>query len=238
MTTVIVTRPSGKQSGALQLFKQAGFEVFSAPCFAATTNYDIKAEWLNQASLADVVVVLNSHAIDACLDIDPNFCIQNNDKVLAIGTAVQQHWQHCFGQTIHQAGGNSEAVIDQLKQIKPKSIAVFSALGGRELIKSFALQQGINYTQINCYNKTELPLDLPAWQALLEKGEALALTVNSGAPLEHIKSQLPQKLWQALIQHPVVTGAQRISDMAYEMGFAKVLTANSPSNRDMLKTLL
>lgn len=237
MTTVIVTRPLGKQNDALQLFKQAGLEVFSAPCFAAETNRNIKAEWLHQSSLAESVVVLNTHAIDACLDISPNFRIEDNSKVLAIGAAVQKRWQLSFGQEIKNAGGDSEAVIRCLAKSKPSSLTVFTALGGRELIKSYALEQRINYCQVNCYTKAELPLNLTAWQTLIAKDQAIVLTANSSAPLHFIQSQLPQPLWQAVIQNPIVTGAKRISDLAIHLGFSNIVTADSPSNQDILKAI-
>ena len=46
---------------------------------------------------------------------------------------------------------------------------VLTAAGGRELIKSFALKQGLSFSQINCYVRKEVALDVTAWQQLMAK---------------------------------------------------------------------
>ena len=120
-----------------------------------------------------------------------------------------------------------------MKQWQPDNITILTAAGGRELIKAHALENRINCVQLNCYIKQALLLDIPAWQAVLKQDKAI-LTANSGQLLHHIKSQLPDILWQQLSEKPLITAAPRISKMAAQLGFVDIQTAQSPSNQDML----
>lgn len=238
MTTVIITRPKSKQKDALKTFKSNGFDVFSAPCFDATPNTNIKTEWLSQATQSDVLIILNSHAIDAVLKKNPDFSVSQQTRVIGIGEAVAVHWQKHFNHPIIQAGGNSESVIAHLEQIKPNNTTVLTSSGGREIIKAYALEKRIHFVQLNCYTKRHLVLDLAAWQTILNNQADLILTANSGQLLLHIQNQLPDDLWQKILATPLITGAPRISEVAKKLGFIEIQTANSPSNQDMLQALI
>ncbi|WP_154222631.1 uroporphyrinogen-III synthase [Marinicella rhabdoformis] len=238
MTTVIITRPKSKQQAALKIFKAQGFEVLSAPCINATSNPNIKLQWIEQAGQTEVLIVLNSHAIDALLTRYPGFSVSDKTQVIGIGKAVTSHWKKHLKAPITEASGNSESVIAILDRIKPRNITVLTSLGGRELIKAYALVKRINFTQLNCYIKQQLPLDLTAWQAVLANQKGVILTANSGQLLHLIQSQLPDHLWQQLLSSPLVTGASRITEMATQLGFKNTHTAQSPSNQDMLRAAI
>ncbi len=237
-TTIIITRPVSKQQAALDTFSAAGFDVFSAPCFDTIPNPNIKMDWLTQAAGAEVLVILNSHAIDAVLAKQADFTVGQHTQVIAIGNAVTTHWQKHFDHPVFNASGNSESVIKHIEQLKPKNITTLTAAGGRELIKSYALIKRINFIQLNCYIKKALPLDLMSWQKAITDHKYSVLTANSGELLAHIQNQLTTAMWNQLLEKPLVTGSERITKLATTMGFYDVITANSPSNEDMLKALI
>lgn len=238
MTTVIITRPISKQKEALKIFSSQGFDVFSAPCFTAMPNHNFQKEWLKSAINCDVLVILNSHAIDAMLHHDKTFNVSETTQVIGIGDAVAAYWRAHFESPITQAQGHSESVIAHLEHLKPQNLTVLTTQGGRELIKAYALKQAINFKQLNCYTKQAIKLNIKTWQGLLKGNEDLILTANSGQILHYIKSQLPEHLWHILLGVRLICGSERISTLAAQLGFINVNTAPSPSNHDILSTLV
>ncbi len=234
---VIITRPKPKITNTIKYYQQLGLSCFQAPCIDVITAPGLKSTWLELAQKTTCLIVLSSHAIEHALRVKKDFFVEDPGVVIAVGAAVQREWKKRFGQDIINAGGNSEAVIKQIQQRKVNHICVLTAAGGREKIKQYALENRINLTQINCYQRKKLPLDLLCWHLLVNK-HMTVLTATSGEILQHIEESLDPQDWQILLKRPVVVGSSRIGQLAEKQGFLKVIVAQSPSNQDMAKAVL
>lgn len=233
---LILTRPRSKMAQAMADYQAKGWSCIEAPCIDTITTPGLKPEWLASAEQAPCLVVLSSHAIHHARQIKPDFRVSHPERVIAVGPAVQQAWQQTFGQTIIDAGGDSEAVIALLEQRDVRRLTVLTAAGGRELIKSHALKHRIDYHQINCYQRIRLALDVQQWQQALHQGDVI-LTATSGQIIHHIKQQLPDDLWQSLLSQAVVVPSKRVASVAAQTGFTDVVLAEAASNQAMIHAI-
>lgn len=235
--TIIITRPSSKQQAAKEHYQQAGFNSFPLPCFQAQPKLKLTTDQLHSIETAQVLIILNSHALTFLEQQSLNFDPKQMPRIIAIGPAAAQKWQHHHKQhiTIINHGG-SEQIIRQLEQIKPRQITVLTAPNGRKLIKQYAAKHAIEYQQINSYHRQPLKLPEAQLNQTLQTTTCL-LTATSGQIITHLQQQLKPKTWQKLQQTPIICGSLRIAQLARQQQFTQIHTATSPSNQHMLQTI-
>ncbi len=234
MTAVIITRPQLSIKAAADTYKKAGFDVYTSPCFAIETNHSIQPQWLHIE--ADVWVILSVHALNHALLLAADLKPSDNTRVVAVGPAVANAWKQHFEHSIeYHPLMNSEGVIETLKQLKPQSVKILTTLGGRDLIKTHCMTEKISYSQINSYHRIMLPIELDGLGRLFNKraGNTVVLTATSSGILSYFMSQLSLDLRTQFLSQPLVVGAQRIADLANEMGFKRIHLAANPSDQAM-----
>ena len=234
MTAVIITRPNASIGQTAEVYTQAGFDVFKAPCFAIKTSDSVQTQWLKAP--ADVWIVLSVHALHHALLIAPELMPAIDTRVIAVGPAVEKVWRKHFDHAItSHPWMNSEGVIELLKTSKPKSVKILTTGDGRELIKSHCMQQRISYAQINTYQRIPLTIDVSGLLDLYQSAtdNPVILTATSSGILSQFMSQLPTDLHALVLSQPVVVGAQWIAAHAKEMGFVNIHLAASPSDQAM-----
>jgi uroporphyrinogen-III synthase len=229
MTTVIVTRPKPVVEKTAAVYREAGFEVFKAPCFDIQTSSTVQAEWLT--AHADSWLVLSVHALKHALKIVPKLQPEKTTRVIAVGPAVAKAWKKQFGQDIEfHPLMNSEGVIELLKKYQPKSIKILTTGDGRDLIRSHCMSQQISYSQINTYQRIPLPLDSEALFELYDNNQPVILTATSSGILQQFMANLSIELSDKIKAQPLVVGAKRIASIAKELGFKTVHTADNPGD--------
>jgi uroporphyrinogen-III synthase len=234
MPTVIVTRPKPALDQATKIYQKAGFAVFPAPCFEIQTNSSIQATWLKAES--DVWLVLSVHALTHALLIAPDLQPLATTQVIAVGPAVVKAWKKIFDHPITSHPlMNSEGVIDLLKVYQPKSVKILTTSEGRNLIKSYCMDQAISYSQFNTYQRVSLHINQTELAELYEdkNHEKVILSATSGGILQHFINQCSAELKSQVLSSPLVVGAQRIADLAQELGFSEIYLAENPSNEAM-----
>lgn len=239
MTTAIITRPNTSIAQTTEVYSNAGFEVFQAPCFAIKTSGSVQTQWLKAP--ADVWIVLSVHALQHALLIVPDLMLDIDTRVIAVGPAVEKAWNEHFDHAItSHPWMNSEGVIELLKKSKPNSVKIFTTADGRDLIKRHCMQAHISYAQINTYQRIPLTIDQAELRALYEHTteKAVVLTATSSGILNEFMSQLSTDLQPKVLSQPVVVGAQRIAGLAEHLGFDDIHVATSPSDEDMCEAVV
>ncbi len=234
MTTVIITRPDISVNTSSETYQNEGFEVFEAPCFSITTNQSLPAQWLE--SPTEIWIILSVHALQHALVIAPSLKPENNTQVIAVGPAVVQAWKTYFDHEItYHPWMNSEGVIELLKNIAPSSVKILTTDGGRSLIKNHCMKRSISYAQLNTYLRIPLEFDQNGlYQLFQNKGKCQpVLTMTSCGILTQFMSQLGAELSMMVLVEPIVVGAQRIADLAQELGFLNIHLAGNPSDQAM-----
>jgi len=236
MVAVILTRPQGSVEQTAAVYQQAGFDVFLAPCFDIQTNSSVQTKWLHTP--ADVWVILSVHALQHALLIDPDLCPETHTKVIAVGPAVVNAWQQHFNHPIHSHPNmNSEGVIELIKQENPRAVKILTTGGGRDLLRSYCMQQRISYSQINTYERRPLVIENKAVNKLFQQAKPPVLTATSVGILQHFMSQLDADNAAKIKTSPLVAGSQRIQQAAQDMGFNHIHVAEDPSDVAMCEAV-
>jgi len=238
MTTVVITRPQHRLVTAEEDYQQAGFETLSMPCFAVQTNTEVTPEQLALAERAPLILIFNSNAIKHLLLLKPDFTLSEKTTVMGVGEGVANYWQNHFDQPIlTPASQDSAGMTALLDHYQPESLVILTAAGGLDVVRRYCVDKQIHYQQINTYQRVPLVLDFRPLELLLSQSQSTVLTATSGLILRHFWRQCPDNLKPDMSRLPLISGAQRITDIAKELGFQKVFTAETPSNADMITAL-
>lgn len=236
MTTVVITRPQHRIEQAEEDYQQAGFETLAMPCFAVQTNIEVTPEQLAQAERAPLILIFNSNAIKHLLLLKPDFTLSEETSVMGVGEGVADYWQDHFDQPIlTPASQDSAGMMALLDHHQPDSLVILTAAGGLDLVRRYCVKHQIHYQQINTYQRVPMVLNFEPFSEVLHQQPIL--TATSGLILEHFWQQCPDDLKPELSRLPLISGAQRITGIAQELGFQEVYTAHSPSNTDMIEAL-
>ncbi len=234
MTTAILTRPDTSIALTAETYSKAGLNVFQAPCFTIKTNDTVQPQWLQTP--AEIWVILSVHGLKHALIIAPELAPTKETSVIAIGPAVEKAWKKHFDHDITSHPlMNSEGVVELLKQAKPSSVKILTTGDGRDVIKSHCMQHCISYAQLNTYQRIPLSIDHQALLELYQKksNDEVVLTATSSGILKQFMSLLSTELHSTVLSQPLVVGAQRIADLAQELGFINIHLAASPSDEAM-----
>jgi uroporphyrinogen-III synthase len=238
MTTVVITRPQHRINKAEEDYQQAGFETLSMPCFAIQSNTEVTPEQLALAERAPLILIFNSNAIKHLLLLKPDFTLSEQTRVMGVGEGVAEYWQDHFDQPIlTPASQDSAGMVALLDHYQPESLVILTAAGGLDVVRRYCVDKQIHYQQINTYQRVPLVLDFQPMAMLMKQSQRTVLTATSGLILQHFWRQCPDNMKPEISQLPLISGAQRITDIAEELGFQEVFTADSPSNTDMIAAL-
>lgn len=238
MTTVVLTRPQHRMAKTQQAYQQAGFDPLCMPCFAIQTNTEVTPEQLARAERAPLILIFNSNAIKHLLLLKPDFTLSEQTTVMGVGDGVADYWQNHFDQPIlTPASQDSAGMMALLDHYQPDSLVILTAAGGLDLVRRYCIERQIHYQQINTYQRVPLALDFQPLAATLKRGDQPVLTATSGLILEHFWQQCPDDLKTAVSRLPLVSGAERITEIAQDLGFKDIFTADSPANSDMINRL-
>ncbi|MCX7544931.1 uroporphyrinogen-III synthase [Marinicella gelatinilytica] len=239
MTTVVLSRPQHRIPAAQHDYQQAGYKTLSMPCFAVQTNTEVTPEQLAQAERAPLLLIFNSNAIKHLLLLKPDFTLSQNTTVMGVGEGVADYWQAHFDQPIlTPASQDSAGMMALLDHHRPENLVILTAAGGLDLVRRYCIDKQIHYQQINTYQRVPLSLDFEPLKQSLDEKKSVVLTATSGLILQHFWQQCPDNLKTKICELPLISGAERISNIAKDLGFHKVVIADSPSNQDMIAALI
>ncbi|MCW8870369.1 MAG: uroporphyrinogen-III synthase, partial [Proteobacteria bacterium] len=185
-----------------------------------------------------LILIFNSNAVKHLLLLKPDFTLSEKTTVMGVGEGVANYWQNHFDQPIlTPATQDSAGMTALLDHYQPESLVILTAAGGLDVVRRYCIDKQIHYQQINTYQRVPLVLDFGPLELLLNQSQPTVMTATSGLILRHFWRQCPDNLKPAISQLPLISGAQRITEIAKELGFQKVFTAETPSNADMITAL-
>ncbi len=238
MSTVVITRPQHRIEQTEEDYRQAGFETLAMPCFAIQTNTEVTPEQLAQAERTPLLLIFNSNAIKHLLLLKPDFTLSEDTMVMGVGEGVARYWQDHFDQPIlTPASQDSAGMMALLDHHQPERLVILTAAGGLDLVRRYCIERQIHYQQINTYQRLPLPLDFKPLAALLDRQKPVILTATSGLILKHFWQQCPEEMKTELTGLTLISGAERITGIAQDLGFENIYTAASPGNSDMIHAL-
>jgi uroporphyrinogen-III synthase len=241
--TVLNTRPLALQSSTDEAFTQHGFNTINFPCIEISQvgNPQSVVKKLTAIKPNDFIIFTSQYAVRHAFKIYPEFSLPHNATVITVGSKTAHVLeQHYTGHIWTPKQQSSEGVIDLLKGFSEhQNIRLISAENGRDVMRSYALKNDIDFQQINVY-KRQLPKFDHKTIQLIKKTNPLIILATSETTLNHLKILL-KNVRDDLLNQKILCASARIQDKAKSLGFNKSLnmeTANPLLMAEKLKSIL
>jgi|GEM_PF-2017523 len=230
--TILNTRPLDLQQNTNDAFLHYGFKTINFPCIeiVSVKNKEKASQQLINIDAYDTVIFTSQYAVRHAYRISPELLFPNETTVICVGIKTAEVLeQHFSGHIWIPEQQNSEGVIDLLNGlVRCQSIKIISADNGRNLIQKYAINNALNFEQINVY-KRQLPSITINTVKRLHQEERILILATSQTTLINLKL-LTQESWSFLLTQTVACASKRIEQLAKDMGFAATInlqTANS-----------
>jgi uroporphyrinogen-III synthase len=222
---ILVTRPREQAAGLARLIEQAGgrailfpaIEIEDLPPPSALAN-------LERFDIAIFISPTAASKVMARLSAWPSGL-----RAAAVGAGTRRELErHRMTKVISpRAGADSEALLEELRDVAGKRIVIFRGEGGRELLGETLRQRGARVEYAECYRRRR-----PAASSSFEKPDAV--TVSSAQGLANLFELLDPAM---LRSKPLFVPHPRIAEEARARGVREVLVAG-PGDEQMLDALV
>jgi len=260
-TRVLVTRPAAQAQAWRTTLAQHGFGSVAVPMLelvpvsAPEQVEALKARVLNFDHYQKVVFVSRNavaHAMEWLDTYWPQLPV--GIEYFGVGSTTAEALRE-LDMPISAPGGamNSEALLLdpalQVDKVTGQRVLIFRGVGGRPYLAQELQQRGAQVDFAELYERchpagaTEQLREAFADPGVWRQKQIVAL--HSGESLHNYRKSLDQlgqnagqqSLAQALEQLPVLVPGQRVAELARELGFAHILTAENATDASMLATL-
>ncbi|MDQ2076937.1 uroporphyrinogen-III synthase [Marinimicrobium sp. ABcell2] len=258
---ILVTRPAHQASAWCETLAREGAEAVAVPLLElvpVSTPEQLQAlkDRVLDFDLYQKVIFVSQNAVAHAMEWLDNYWPQLpvGIEYFAVGASTAGALSQ-QGLRAQAPGGamNSEALLQdpalQPAQVAEKRILIFRGVGGRPYMAQVLAERGARVDFAELYER-RLPddaadqliatfTDPKVWQ------QKQVVALHSGESLHNYRRLLdqlaldPQRkgLTQALVQLPVLVPGERVAQLARELGFEQVLTAENATDASMLATL-
>lgn len=233
------TRPLALQQVTHDAFVENGFDVIKFPCIEIVDVEDSNKifKQLTGISSKDTLIFTSQYAVRYAFKINPDFLNKKNKITIAVGTKTAHILEQNYtGDIWIPEQRNSEGVIDLLKGLANcQSIKLISAKNGRACIHEFANDLGINFEQINVYQRQIPTINQDCFKSIQQTDPVFVLA-TSVTTLHNLKSLL-KGTWKDISNQTVVCASKRIQKAAQQLGFKNTLNCQTADPELMAKKL-
>lgn len=242
---VLITRPLQQADNLCRLIETHGGKALRFPTInviAQEPTASIAAS-LKTVKNFQWLVFISANAVNFALRAINGKIDQLNDvRIAAIGSATAKALSEAGVEVdLVPAGGfDSESLLAMpaLHNVLGQRFLVVRGQGGRDLIAGVLRERGAQVEFLEVY-KREIPkVDSPDIIARLNCGQVDVVTVTSGEALHNLMTLLGETAQEQLVGIPLVVGSIRIANIASELGFKRIYTADSPTDASILETVL
>ena len=134
---------------------------------------------------------------------------------------------------------NSEALLahPELQDVAEEKILIFRGKNGREYLAEQLMARGAIVAYCDLYQR-QSPLDImPLADDFRRTHKQAVLAVHSGETLANVCEKITTEDVAWLKQQIVLLPGERVADMACQMGFAHVITAENATHESMVAAL-
>lgn len=237
---IVLTRPVERIESAASHFKRSGLTVLNVPlveCRAALSQSTI-VERIKTLKDYSTIILVSPAAVKYLFQLYPDFSPMPEHVIIAVGPATAKLWQEKSKHPVlvpdqYHSGG----IIALLKQYDNSlQVAILAAPGGRRSIMYYCIKNQISYQVIYLYERVFLTVESAIYKKIAESDQFIT-TFTSRALLKHFFTGLVEPYKSIITSRPVVCGSEKIAQEAFNMGFVKIVTADSPDNDKMCSTV-
>lgn len=238
---ILVTRPAPDGKALCDALSASGFQVVYQPLIEFSQGRDSE-HLLDTLRDSDFVIAVSKPAVEWANKV-LHSKMQNwpiTTRYFAIGQITADKLSEVSAQKVHYPQVSDSEHLLQLPQLLESShskVTILRGNGGRELIHDALLKRGAIVKYCEVYQRKELLFDglssVKSWQA----NEVTHIVLTSGEQLNYFFSMIPQSEYDWLFKQQVIVPSSRISDMAYKLGFHKIMVSGSASNPDLVAVI-
>ncbi|MDH5633435.1 MAG: uroporphyrinogen-III synthase [Gammaproteobacteria bacterium] len=242
---ILVTRPRHQAGPLVDMIEQAGglAPVFPALAIGAKPLSDREQQLIRQLSQVDVAFFISPNAVNYGLDATEALVGQLPGQLLlaCVGAGSEQALMDRGYQHVIRPDNTftSEGLLSrsEFSDMHGKQALIFRGNGGRELLRETLEQRGAQVDYIECYQRM-LPEEDPETLNRMIADKALdAVVVTSSDALRNLVTMTVTHNLPQLKQLPVIVVSPRMAEVAGELGFGQVYTADRATDDAILATL-
>lgn len=239
---ILVTRPVHQAAALAQLIRSRGGEPVLFPTLEIRDAPDPRPLHEALANLAsiDLAVFASANAAARALPaIVAAGGLAPGARMAAVGegTAAELRRLGVTDVITPTTGADSEALLATaaLLDVKGRRVAIFSGVGGRDLLASTLRDRGASVVEVPCYLRACPAAPIGPVQTRLASGTLSAVTATSAEGLHNLYAMLG-KDGEALAKVLHVTSHERIAEAARRHGVTRVAVSGS-GDAAMVETL-
>lgn len=232
---VLVTRPRHQSEKLLHALDKRGYQSDFLPLLQIVPFELSAADRLSIRKIiesVDKVIAVSANAAELGLGyLGP----PGEKQLFAIGSATASVLKaEGYSVKVPEGDYNSESLLAlaDFEQVKGERIAILCGCGGRDYLELKLAEKQAHIDRIELYQRQ------PIKHRQIQLNRPDVLTAMSGDTAQALANALVDSGladWQAI---PILVPSERVSTIAYESGFTKILAAPKPTTESLLDLLV
>ena len=237
--SVLNTRPRESALGFSAKLREQGYDVIEQPLLAiAGPPDDAQAHAaMKAAASADAWIFVSVNAVAGARAL----CAQAHPgpQLLAVGAATASALAAWAQRPVvcAQESSNSEGLLALAALKTARSVAIFAAPDGRDLLRRTLTERGVEVSVVHSYTRTVAPWRAASSSALAQ-ASALILLATSVAALGALATAFKRERLLGLKSRALLVASPRIGAAARTLGFSNVHIAGGASDDQLLAALV
>ncbi len=205
---------------------------------------DLSEKAIQSVLQADTLFFVSQHAVRCFFEKLPNQYRHSVKikQVIAIGNKTAQALQACGVEVAFQAKSpfTSESLLQdkQFLQLDVSQVAMICASGGRTVLSDFWQAQGKKVTRIICYRRNKAKHSSQVMVKFLDKYSIRAISISSCEIADAVVMNLTTSGRSDFWQWSIFVFSQRIADYLIQLGFQRVIVAESANQQSLNQSIL
>lgn len=240
-----MTRPEHQAENLCRLIEEQGGIAVRFPTLAIVSKDDaseIKDTLVNLDKFQWVIFISVNAVNFALIANSGKIARTKSVRFAAVGQSTAQALRMAgiSVDLVPENGYNSEALLamPQLQQVEGQKCLIVRGEGGREQLATTLRSRGADVDYLEVYKRIIPRIDNSPVVQLLARRSLDVITVTSAEALQNLRLMLNETNNKLLSLIPLVVVSDRIRCIAAEMGFNRIIVADSPTDTAILETVI
>lgn len=232
---LISLRPRGEHETMRRIVARLGGHLLAvSPWALQARDDDVTRARLAAALKATFTIVTSPAAARATRALVADADIRHT-RWLAVGQGTARALATDDVMLPPRATSESLLLLPALASVRQLKIGLITAPGGRDLIAKALQQRGAELIRADVYDRVPLRISATTQSRLRSVLARSVLAVSSGEALQRTLAQLPEDLAMSLQQRPIIVTSARLAELARQLGFARIRTAEGPQPQQLAR---
>ena len=235
MTRVVITRAKEDVDRLADRLVAAGHSAVKLPLLSIEATADVLA--VNGFPIETTALIFTSvNAVRYGLQAATEFALPSKAPIIAVGSRTRDALGDEGLVAACPSREDSEGVLNWLtaNSTAVTHVIVIKGRGGRELIASTLLDQGITVTTFDCYRRLWPDISCEQLTSALRSDKPSAIHVASGETLRRLSELCVLHQPDSLRRHHLIVPSRRVEEQAQELGWQSRIVASGAGDDALL----